>query len=479
MDPPEATVEAVVNHPFAAWVEEAFGLADEEGRLVRRLPVTFANAEERLASETDLEVQFCGQRLRAILDAGNEARFSPEQPVFAFRLHQWLSSGSSVYATLELPEQRVLTMEGQYRADEERVLFPLAFCRECGQEYYLVSRTEEGGQQRLIPRSPLVGAPGEDIPGEGGFFAMEDGDLWAGDDEELPEFWFDQLRSGWRIKPRYAPHRPQGYSAAPDGVLKDKEDGEGVRGWFQPRPLMLCLRCRAAYDLRDGDYRKLSSLSQTGRSTATTVVASGAVAGMKGQQVLREEAKVLSFTDNRQDASLQAGHLNDFVQVAQLRAGLVEAINRQGVVTFDRLGACVFDSLELQPHDFLRQPVDSGSGYDQGRRAMIDFLEYRALEDLSRGWRVAQPNLEQVGLLRVEYEGLSELANDNERWRGLPAIAETRPEVREEVLRAVLDHLRMQLAIDADPLTEQSTRRLLETPASGSAIPGPWMSETL
>ena len=29
--------------------------------------------------------------------------------------------------------------------------------------------------------------------------------------------------------------------------------------------------------------------------------------------------KLLSFTDNRQDASLQAGHLNDFVQVALLR----------------------------------------------------------------------------------------------------------------------------------------------------------------
>jgi len=352
------------------------------------------------------------------------------------------------------------------------LLFPLAFSRECGQENNLVSRVEEDGREKLIPRSPLVGAPDEETPGEGGFFAVEDGDLWSGDDEELPEFWFDQLRSGWRIKPRYTEHRPRSYYAAPDGSLSDSSEEHGVPGWFQPRPLMLCLRCRAAYDLRDGDYRKLSSLSQTGRSTATTVAVNATVSGMASQSVPREEAKVLSFTDNRQDASLQAGHLNDFVQVAQLRAGVVEAINRNGMLTFDRLGPAVFEALALQPQDFLKEPVESGPGYEQGRRAMIDLLEYRAFEDLSRGWRVAQPNLEQVGLMRIEYEGLAELVADDVRWQGLPAIANVPPTLREAVLRAVLDHLRMQLAIDVDALTEQSTRRLAKN--ASQWLRDPW-----
>ena len=128
MEPPAPTVEAVTNRPLSAWVEEAFGLATEEGRLVRREPETFANAVVRLATETGLDEEFCAQRLRAVLDAGNQAHLIPGQPIFAFRLHQFLSSGSSVYATLESPEARHLTMEGQYKADEERVLFPLAFC---------------------------------------------------------------------------------------------------------------------------------------------------------------------------------------------------------------------------------------------------------------------------------------------------------------------------------------------------------------
>ena len=461
MEPPSATVEAVTNHPLCAWVEEAFGLDTEEGRLVRRAPETFAKAVESLAEETGLESQFCSQRLKAVLDAGNQTYLVPGQPIFAFRLHQFLSSGSSVYATLEPTDTpRYLTMEGQYKADGDKLLFPLAFCRECGQEYYLVSRIEEDGIERLIPRSPMVSGSDDDIPGQPGFFTLEGGELWSGEDEELPEFWFDQLRSGWRIKPRYAEHRPVAYRAAPDGSLSESEQGSGVQGWFQPKPLMICLRCRAVYDLRDGDYRKLSSLSQTGRSTATTVMVNSAVAGMISQEVPRDEAKVLSFTDNRQDASLQAGHLNDFVQVAQLRAGLVEALRLTEFITFDRLGPAIFDALQMEPEDFLKEPVASGPGYDQGRRAMIDLLEYRVLEDLSRGWRIAQPNLEQVGLLKIEYEGLAKLSADDTRWNGLPAIADCTAEQRESVLKAVLNHLRMQLAVDVEALTEQATRRL-------------------
>ena len=81
---------------------------------------------------------------------------------------------------------------------------------------------------------------------------------------------------------------------------------------------------------------------------------------------------------------------------------------------------------------------------------MTDLLEYRTLEDLSRGWRITQPNLEQTGLLRVEYEGLSDLASDDARWIGLPAIPNASPDRRMAILRAILDHLRMQLAIDAE-----------------------------
>jgi hypothetical protein len=44
---------------------------------------------------------------------------------------------------------------------------------------------------------------------------------------------------------------------------------------------------------------------------------------------LEEKAKkILGFTDNRQDAALQAGHFNDLVQILLLRSALLSAIER-------------------------------------------------------------------------------------------------------------------------------------------------------
>ena len=152
-DPPDANAESVCRHPLAAWAEEAFGISNEDGRLIRRSPETFEAVVQRLADESGLSTGQCAIRLREVLEAGNEAMLEDGNPVFAFRLHQWLSSGNSVYATLEPPDTREFRMEGQYRADKKRVLYPLAFCRECGQEYYLVSRNRRTRRRDVCVRA--------------------------------------------------------------------------------------------------------------------------------------------------------------------------------------------------------------------------------------------------------------------------------------------------------------------------------------
>ena len=43
-------------------------------------------------------------------------------------------------------------------------------------------------------------------------------------------------------------------------------------------------------------------------------------------EIADKAKKLLSFTDNRQDASLQAGHFNDFVQVGVMRGALYRAL---------------------------------------------------------------------------------------------------------------------------------------------------------
>lgn len=479
-EPPATSLEAVIRHPLAAWVEETFGLATEDGRLVRRAPITFQEGVRRLTEGTGLPEELCRERLTAVLEAGNTARLPSGEPVFAFRLHQFLASGSSIYATLEDPRQRYLTTVGHYTVPEpegqagEKVLFPLAFCRECGQEYYLVSLISEGDRQRLVPRSPLLLARDEEEEGLPGFFSLEQDDLWEGKIEELPEHWLELRRNGPVLKKNYLMHRPQAFFAAPDGTLSPEEQPGRVAGWFQPRPFMLCLRCRAAYDLRErSDYRKLATLSQVGRSTATTITSLAALKAMRQDPAVEPAArKILSFTDNRQDASLQAGHLNDFVQVVLFRGALVKALE-QGPLTLDRLGPALFQALDLSPRDFMKVPVDSGPGYEQAKQVMQDLLEYLALEDLARTWRIVQPNLEQCGLLRINYLGLEELAFQDDLWSGAPAISEVDGPRRLEVLRAVLDHLRSKLVIDTEILKENHTRSLVRR-ANNNFIKEPW-----
>ncbi|MGH2531574.1 MAG: DEAD/DEAH box helicase [Thermomicrobiales bacterium] len=482
LPPPAPSDAGVRNHPLAAWLEETFGLQEEDGRLIRREPVTFTDGLKRLVEASGLPTDLCRERLMAALEAGNAVRTNTGDPLFAFRLHQFLASGSSVYATIEQPDSRQLTLAGQFVAPDEddieegsageqpKLLYPLAFCRDCGQEYYLVSRADLDGGERLLPRLPLLNAPDDELPGMYGFFAVETGDLWPeetpGDTRrltQLPEFWFEQRKSGPKVRQRYEEHIPLELWAHPSGAVSWEPVQGAVHGWFQARPLMLCLRCRASYTLRDkSDFRKLATLSQTGRSTATTILSNAAVGGLRAAHPEdRGGNKVLSFTDNRQDASLQAGHLNDFAQITLLRGALSRALTEQDELTFSRLGPAILAALGPKPEEFMREPVDSGPGHDSARAVMVNLLTYRAFEDLRRAWRIAQPNLEQVGLLSLRYAGMEELALDDARWSDVPVLAAASGHKRWEVLQAILDHLRGLLVIDAECLQAESTRELV------------------
>ena len=466
--PPPRDAEYFLRHPLTAWVEDIFGVSEEEGRLARRKPQTLSGAVEQLVSETGLGSDECERAILKTLEAGGEA-IPPgsDEPALAFRLHQFLSSGGGVYATIEDTSNRSMTMDNQNSLRDGRLLYPLAFCRECGQDYYLVRLDDSETGRRLSPRNPDLRSGSNEA-----YFAIESDDLWSGNRDDMPESWFDILKSGPRLKRDFVEHEPREMRVGAEGEIR--QDGEhGVRGWYQPAPLTLCLRCRAVYDRHRGrEFGKLGLLSQIGRSTATTVAVNSVVASMLNQSMNKEDAKALSFTDNRQDASLQAGHLNDFVQTAQIRAGLIGALNNREQLSFDELGPAIFEALGLQPDDFLREVVESGAGLQQGTAAMKDILQFRALEDLSRGWRIVQPNLEQTGLLRIEYEGLDELSANDEMWEGKPAISEASPERRKRVLKAFLDHLRMQLAIDTRLLSDDSVKGLKSR--SGQWLRQPW-----
>ena len=221
MDVP-TTRDQLENHPLAAWMEFTFGLSeDPDGRLVRPEPQTFADAVRQLADRFNVSANAIHQKLQAILDGDTGLR-EDDEPDFAFRLHQFLSSGSSVYTTLEGLQKRKFRMESQYKLADDRLLVPLAFCRECGQDYYLVTRNDEG----IAPRLPL-GSYGNNTEDERqGYFAIDDGNLWDGDMEELPDNWMTTAKQP-RFKNEFAEHRPECIE------YRQRRQGERVRRWCE------------------------------------------------------------------------------------------------------------------------------------------------------------------------------------------------------------------------------------------------------
>src|SRR5207248_7744937 len=105
------------------------------------------------------------------------------------------------------------------------------------------------------------------------------------------------------------------------GTLGQETIG-GQPAHYLGAPFRFCLQCGVSYSATQrSDFSKLAALSSEGRSTATTILSLAAIRRLRGQTDLEVDArKLLSFTDNRQDASLQAGHFNDFVEIALLRS---------------------------------------------------------------------------------------------------------------------------------------------------------------
>ncbi|MCX7631516.1 MAG: helicase-related protein, partial [Geminicoccaceae bacterium] len=339
-----------------------------------------------------------------------------------------------------------------------RLLFPLAFCRICGQEFYLVNRFVD----RVAARSPELDAPPSEAEGEPGFLAIAEEGLWdPQDDDEWPDGWLEWRNGRPRLKRDYERYRPERLFVGPDGTIGTEPRAGALACLWQPRPFMICPSCRPAFDRRfKRDFGKLVTLAQIGRSTASTVLAAATVRRLRAYEAERSAGKLLSFTDNRQDAALQAGHTNDFVQTVLVRAALVGALAKKPELRASELGSAMFEALDLPPEAWMRTPVASGPGFDRARRVMERMLQHLALADLARSWRVTQPNLEECGLLRLDYERLDEFLADDGVWRGVPLLEGARADQRAGVVRPLLDHLRRGLAIDAELLRADDLDKL-------------------
>lgn len=447
-------------HPVAVWLENCIALLELDGHLLRRKPQRMSEVVARLATDSGLATEQCKEFLITLLQSISSVNQTLQAAghrytILPFKLHQFISQTGSVYATLDQDAGRFLTLEpGVYKQDEEgkKAIYPNVFSRASGQAFICVARV---GNQ-LLPREFREISEEEETTD--GYLIVGD-DIWdpTEDLENLPDSWLLKSRKGPNVKKK--PFFPVKLFFDETGQCRESPPLKWW-GWFMKAPLLFDPTAGVFFDTKTNEGTKLTKLGSEGRSTSTTIAAFSILKQLDEAGYHPANQKLLSFTDNRQDAALQAGHFNDFVQVVRLRAAIHKALLNapEHTITFATLGEELFKALDLPFLEFANRTEDSAfphvqRGYEQ---CLQDFLIFRALADLRRSWRIVLPNLEQCGLLHILYQGLDEVARNDNAWQDVPLLNALSCDERYDFLSTILDFFRLENAIHSENYLTQS-----------------------
>ena len=195
--------------------------------------------------------------------------------------------------------------------------------------------------------------------------------------------------------------------------------------------------------------------------------------------------KLLAFTDNRQDAALQAGHFNDFIFVTLLRAAILSALKTAPADSLPEpeIGARIQAALGFladaefahRADEWLENPGLKGQAREDAEAVLREALQHRFWIDQRRGWRFTNPNLEQLGLVHAEYEYIEALAGDDEEFADSPVLRSASAPERQQALQELFDHMRTGLAVNTTALGRQKVEALAQT--MRGQIKAPWSLE--
>ena len=371
---------------------------------------------------------------------------SSGRQVVPIRLHSFFQSGSKAFRCARCNH---LSLKGEstcpqcaQQGVEGSIMFPLHFCRCCGEEMLGMTWDAEGTvfpwdmdneEARLDDAGYLYRLPNaeayEDVLG----FAENYG--WL-------------LKSG---RPGKAHVRKVPLAATLDlssntiesGVLDAGESR--VIGAVGLYPLAMCPSCGVAWtDGRRRERNKLNFVSSVGRSSAVNVLTLSLL-DAKPDPV---KAKALVFADSRQDAALQAGNMDDWhshVLFRHLLNKLLPDVEGADVAT---IAETLFEKLLATPGFFAAHLPEVKLEGSAQFKVVTRYLEYCILEDLAATRYYSDVNLEEVGLLKCDYAVLDEAVQDSlSEFPGL-----SREQVR-DLFRGILDELRRAKAFNYEAWT--------------------------
>lgn len=448
-------------HPLACWLEQKVALADNEGILVRGIPQTIDEIAEKLSVDSEVETSICKQRIEELLKWLQEVNQQLDDGILPFRFHQFIAQTGTIRVTLESAGERTITAQEELNVVKNGAqlpLFPIVFNRHSGLPYIKV-RLGEGELKSWgnnIERNPQT-----DTEKKLGYLLLDESEenlLW--DDERakelIPDTWLEKRKSGPQIQKKRLNALPKRIWFRTNGTYSFTVLEGATKAWFMPFPLLLDPLSGVIYNAQIQEFNKLAQLGDAGRSTSTTILSYSTLHQLEKLKATDRVRKVMSFTDNRQDAALQTGHFNDFIQQALLRAAIYQALTMHKNCDVSNIAMHVLDELKLEEHEFAEKPGNRPHQVKENESIFKKWLLYQLFFDLRRGWRHRLPNLEQCGLLEIRYKNLKEDCSIEKYWEGSALLMKLNAESRFELLRQFLNYFRSSFAVRHHELEQRS-----------------------
>jgi superfamily II DNA/RNA helicase len=456
---PDADEKALRSFPLSKWLEDRIALKESDGILIRNHPMPFSEIIRLLSEDSETDERICETQLRLFLKwIANVNERITEKSYLPYKIHQFISQTGTVYVSLDQTVERIIQLDPaahKGHGDDKIPLFPVVFSRLSGHEFICV--TMDDNDEMLKPRE-FKEILDDDTNETAGYIIMGP-DVWDPDTdmENLPDAWVSVDKSGrYKAVKKYRENLPQKIYFNRKGQYSFQNQYE-YEGWFMKVPLLFDPTSGAQYDFRTKENTKLTRLGSEGRSTSTTVLSFSVLNQLSEHDFKSEDQKLLSFTDNRQDAALQSGHFNDYIRVIQFRSAIYKALLHYRELDHSTLDSAVFEMLNLNQEAYARKKATFPSAVRDNERALKDYLMYRALYDLRRGWRVILPNLEQCALLNIGYKNLEENCAHEESWRDVPLLNAVPVEKRMEIIYEILEYFRKSYALySSEYLTQKA-----------------------
>jgi ATP-dependent helicase YprA (DUF1998 family) len=451
----------LTSNPLFIWLETTIALKQDNGNYVRNKALSFDEIAGCLEKASGAGSGLCKQAVSKLFScitrinekiAGENLSSSGKSFILPFKLHQFMAQSATISVSLHQGKDKIVSFDGipsKRIGNSDIPLYPVVFNRLSGKSFLCVKKNLR--TKMIEARDFNDDILSDDLSGAYEYgYILPDKNAWdpVGDLENIPQEYVKETGGRLEIKKDKLKYFPQVIDYNVDGSYSDGDGSKEYGGWYLPIGYIYDPTSGELHDPRRSEYAKLSRLGMEGRATTTTVLSLSILDGMQKIGFPEPDSKILSFTDNRQDASLQSGHFNDFIALVRIRAALVKALKKQKIVLFGEIEHKIFENLSLSPADYMRNPASGGSYADKIFKRLIKYL---ILKDLSESRRVNMPNLEDTGLLKINYSGLEDIENEEFKNR-IADICNTFGTVPEDFdisgfLYTILEYFRKSYAI--------------------------------